>query len=200
MNRIPLCFVVQALESEFVSLELDGIRTRHVVTGFGKVNAAVNLMDAIVKDRPDFVINLGTAGSFLHQVDEIVVCNRFVDRDLAKLKDLDASFEMDDRRHRDFFESLFSFNSYGVCSTGDQFVTVCQGAEDVYDMEAFAFSRVCRLYDIPFISVKYVTDRIGENSVKAWADKLADARSGLAFFIKRAAKVDVINKRIGSEI
>ena len=42
---------------------------------------------------------------------------------------------------------------------------------------------VCRAKEIPFISVKYVTDIIGQNSVKHWEDKLADARQGLSNYL-----------------
>ncbi|KAA3981204.1 nucleosidase, partial [Bacteroides ovatus] len=50
------------------------------------------------------------------------------------------------------------------------------------DMEAYAQAFVCRSKEIPFISVKYVTDIIGQNSVKHWEDKLADARQGLSHY------------------
>lgn len=53
---------------------------------------------------------------------------------------------------------------------------------DVVDMEAYAQAFVCRSKEIPFISVKYVTDIIGQNSVKHWEDKLADARQGLSHY------------------
>ena len=33
-------------------------------------------------------------------------------------------------------------------------------------------------------AVKYVTDIIGQNSVKHWEDKLADARKGLGAFFE----------------
>ena len=46
-------------------------------------------------------------------------------------------------------------------------------------MEAYAQAWVCRTKNTPFIAVKYVTDIIGQNSVKHWEDKLADARKGL---------------------
>lgn len=190
MNQKPLYCVVQALDSEYVPLELKGWDGRHVVTGFGKVNAAINLMVALQNARPHFVINIGTAGSCHHPVGEIVVCDQFVDRDLIKLKALEAVYALDDRHHRDFFQTLFAFSYFGVCSTGDQFVIEPQGDEDVFDMEAFAYSRVCRLLNIPFVSVKYVTDKIGENSVKVWADKLADARLGLSQFFASAIRQD----------
>jgi Nucleoside phosphorylase len=82
MNRNSLCCVVQALSSEFVGLKVNNFQTKHIITGFGKVNAAVNLMADLMAARPDFVINIGTAGSFVHRVGDIVVCDRFVDRDL----------------------------------------------------------------------------------------------------------------------
>jgi adenosylhomocysteine nucleosidase len=43
--------------------------------------------------------------------------------------------------------------------------------------------------NIPFISVKYVTDKIGENSIKHWEDKLADAREGLNSFLNNLSLV-----------
>ena len=54
------------------------------------------------------------------------------------------------------------------------------GAEHL--MEAYAQAFVCASKEIPFISVKFVSDVIGQNSVKHWEDKLADARTGLSHF------------------
>ena len=54
------------------------------------------------------------------------------------------------------------------------------GAEHL--MEAYAQAFVCTSKEIPFISVKFVSDVIGQNSVKHWEDKLADARTGLSHF------------------
>lgn len=69
----------------------------------------------------------------------------------------------------------------GICNTGDGFLTeLTHVSGDVVDMEAYAQAFVCRSKEIPFISVKYVTDIIGQNSVKHWEDKLADARQGLS--------------------
>ncbi len=60
---------------------------------------------------------------------------------------------------------------------------------DVVDMEAYAQALVCRAKNVPFISVKYVTDIIGQNSVKHWEDKLADARKGLGEFFEKLGGV-----------
>jgi adenosylhomocysteine nucleosidase len=42
-------------------------------------------------------------------------------------------------------------------------------------MEAYAQAYVCREFNIPFLSVKYITDIIGQNSVEQWQDQLPDA-------------------------
>ena len=55
---------------------------------------------------------------------------------------------------------------------------------DVVDMEAYAQAQVCRELGIPFLAVKYVTDIVGQNSVKHWEDKLADARRDLTAYFK----------------
>lgn len=46
---------------------------------------------------------------------------------------------------------------------------------DVVDMEAYAQAGPAQAKGIPFIAIKYVTDVIGQNSIKHWEDKLADA-------------------------
>ena len=51
-------------------------------------------------------------------------------------------------------------------------------------MEAYAEAEVCKSMNIPFVSVKYVTDVIGQNSVEDWASKLSDARTGLRRFFE----------------
>lgn len=44
---------------------------------------------------------------------------------------------------------------------------------------------VCNEEHVPFMAVKYITDKIGENSVKIWNDKLADARNALECYTNR---------------
>ena len=55
---------------------------------------------------------------------------------------------------------------------------------DVVDMEAFAQAWVCEKHSVPFVSIKCVTDIIGQNSVKHWEDKLTEAKEHLANYIK----------------
>ena len=72
----------------------------------------------------------------------------------------------------------------GTCNTGIASSDRTDSRHgDVVDMEIYAQAFVCRAKEIPFISVKYVTDIIGQNSVKHWEDKLADARQGLSNYL-----------------
>ena len=81
--------------------------------------------------------------------------------------------------------SNFSNSIWGTCNTGDSFITEGNDIEgDVIDMESYAEADVCREMGIPFVSVKYVTDIVGQNSSQEWFAKLADAREGLSAFFR----------------
>jgi adenosylhomocysteine nucleosidase len=41
---------------------------------------------------------------------------------------------------------------------------------------------VCKEMNVDFVSVKYITDIIGQNSGQIWLDKLRDAREALKEF------------------
>ena len=70
------------------------------------------------------------------------------------------------------------FNPIGknyTCGTGDSFVESLEKGDsniDVFDMEAYALAKVCRYYEVPFISFKYITDGANESSPKDWEDNL----------------------------
>ena len=178
--------ITHAVNDERIPLGLEGCEVTFLRTGIGKAKAAMRLMDAVCGQCPDLVINVGTAGSVKHRVGDVFVCCRFIDRDFMKIQlpgldyDMDSSIPLADKGW------CMDWSPKGVCSTGDSFLTEVSDAVegDVFDMEAYAQALVCKEKNIPFIAVKYVTDRIGENSVKHWEDKLADARKELEIFFK----------------
>jgi adenosylhomocysteine nucleosidase len=171
---------VYAIPEEKIDINIPDAEVIYVETGIGKVNAAMKTMRAICEYHPDMVINFGTAGTLNHKVGEIIVCNKFIDRDLRKVTLDGVVSEIEFERYERFSNSV-----WGVCNTGDSFITSGTDIEgDVIDMEAYGEAEVCREMGIPFISVKYVTDVVGQNSVESWLDKLADARKGLTEFFK----------------
>ena len=181
MKIIAIC----ALQSEGVKIEMPETEIRYVCGGMGKTLSAANLTEAVCKERPDVVINYGTAGTTSHKVGDIVVCNRFVDRDLHKVNidGIKSEYNFEPIKGLPF---LAGVKDYGTCNTGDSFVTELSDLEgDVIDMEAFAEAAVCDKMGIPFVSVKCVTDVVGQNSVKHWEDKIADAKEILERFFNQ---------------
>lgn len=182
--------ITQALPSEYVEVRIPGVEVEHVYTGIGKVKAAFCLTDAIHRLQPDAVINIGTAGTLCHQVGDIFVCTRFVDRDLQKVGNLGIDYRLETLAPATVFSWDWRQAKHGVCNTGDSFLTELIAVEgDIVDMEAYAQAQVCVEMGLPFVAVKYVTDVIGQNSVKHWEDKLADARREVASYFQSLVPV-----------
>tara|TARA_B100000745_G_scaffold283561_1_gene217689 strand:+ start:89 stop:715 length:627 start_codon:yes stop_codon:yes gene_type:complete len=171
-------------------------------TGVGKVNATYKLTQKFGKLGSyvpyDNVINYGTAGSRELPIGELVDCTKFIQRDmdvrgLGFLKG-QTPFEKEVPIILDY--DHVQFNPIGKklrCGTGDNFVQdymVRSGYShssysDVFDMEAYALAKVCFVYDVPFISFKYITDNADEHSPKDWEENLAD---GIKEFKERVLK------------
>jgi adenosylhomocysteine nucleosidase len=152
-------------------------------TGLGKVNAAYALMRELKSraargEKTSLVVNFGTAGSPVFATHEAVEITRFVQRDM----DVSAlgfapgvtPFE-EGPAHIEVVKRLVRLPS-GTCGTGDSFETGRPRVEcDVVDMEAFALAKVCREEDLPFLSVKYITDGSDHNAHNDWAANLPRA-------------------------
>ena len=58
-------------------------------------------------------------------------------------------------------------------TSGDSFVEDSSNHHgEVVDMEAYALAKVCYLYDVPFISFKYITDGADGNAVVDWEENV----------------------------
>jgi adenosylhomocysteine nucleosidase len=127
---------------------------------------------------PKLVINYGTAGSRELPIGELVDCTRFIQRDMdvtgmGFLRG-QTPFEKEVPMILDY--DHVQFNPIGKklrCGTGDNFVQDDTDTySEVYDMEAYALAKVCRYYEVPFISFKYITDSANESSPKDWEENL----------------------------
>ena len=151
-------------------------------TGVGKVNATYELVNHLVKmqDLPKLIINYGTAGSRKVKKKTLVDCTKFVQRDMdvtgLGFMRGETPFEQDPP----FIiqQQNVEFNPIGrnaTCGTGDNFAEdKSQYYGEVVDMEAYALAKVCYLYDVPFISFKYITDGADEQAHEDWEANLAD--------------------------
>ncbi|MBD8388471.1 nucleosidase [Dysgonomonas sp. BGC7] len=172
--------VTYAVKEEFDPITLNGCEMRYVLTGIGKTMASMKLTEALCKERPDIVLNIGTAGTIQHNIGDIFVCREFIDRDFQAVKLPGIEYQIGFDANESANNWLSAQDKTGICSTGDSFVTQAKNIdEDVIDMEAFAQAVVCKEFGVSFVAVKYITDIVGQNSVKHWEEKLSDARIGL---------------------
>ena len=81
------------------------------------------------------------------------------------------------------FETMKRNARQCLCNTGDTFVTTGHFDGDVCDMEAFALAQTATAFCKPMMSVKYISDIIGSNSVEAWEVMLTKAQNALSMFL-----------------
>ncbi len=145
-----------------------------IITGVGKVNAAIGLYQAIVKHRPELVINYGTAGAVtdllgLHRIEDFVQ----LDMDVRAL-----GFA---RGITPFSDETLPEKQGLLLGTGDSFVTdVSKQLEglsiqvDLVDMEGYALNKVCQHHGVVFESYKFVSDSADEAAAEDWSNSVKD--------------------------
>ena len=151
-------------------------------TGVGKVNATFALTRKFGKLGShipySLVINYGTAGSRKYKKGKLIDCTKFIQRDmdvtgLGFLRG-ETPFEQDPP----FIiqQQNIEFNPIGkeaTCGSGDNFVEDKSNYYgEVVDMEAYALAKVCYLYDVPFISFKYISDGADESANDDWEENV----------------------------
>ena len=151
-------------------------------TGVGKVNATLKLTQKFGKYGSyipyDLVINYGTAGSRKYKKGELVDCTKFIQRDMdvtgLGFQRGETPFE---KQPPLVIETESLFNPIGknaTCGSGDSFVEDrSQYYGEVVDMEAYALSKVCYHYQIPFISIKYISDGADDNANDDWDENVS---------------------------
>lgn len=143
--------------------------------GIGKVNAAMTTEAAIMEHKPSAVVNIGLAGSFAEgvSVGDVIVADEVAYHDVwCGLPDIPGQGECIPLRYR-CDETMASdaarrLNARkGLIITGDQFYI--SEAEDrrqmdmypsalAVDMESAAIAQVCAFHNIPFVSVRVISD------------------------------------------
>ncbi|MFC6102802.1 5'-methylthioadenosine/S-adenosylhomocysteine nucleosidase family protein [Olivibacter domesticus] len=168
-----------ALASEAADVFTD---YKHLICGIGKVNAAYNLMKAIQQEKPKLIVNLGSAGSNHYKKGDIVCCSKFIQRDMD-VRGLGYD------QYETPLSGLPPILEYGlqmdglpeaVCGTGDNFeMAHSTTIYNVVDMEAYALALVAMKENIPFLSLKYISDGADGNAAEDWTVQVHKA--ALAF-------------------
>ena len=143
-------------------------------TGVGKVNAAIQLTSYLLSHPVSLVINYGTAGSRNIPVGELVKCTKFVQRDMDKTA---LGFKLGETAYETDVPMIIDYGEGLTCGTGDNFVQDVNkelDIIDVFDMEAYALAKVCYVFNVPFVSYKYISDNADDDSPSDWEKNLAD--------------------------
>lgn len=163
---------------------LPGVDVKCVISGVGKVNAAIAAERAITEHEPDIVISFGFAGGMPGSSikrNDVIVATDVAYHDVwhgkpnlwGQVQGMPEVFHCATYRNvRETFGALLgTVAHYGVVLTGDSFIT---NKEDVrvavntrccvVDMEAAAIAQVCYMHDVKFMAFKQISDIIGEEN------------------------------------
>ncbi|MDF2552590.1 MAG: nucleosidase [Chryseobacterium sp.] len=143
-----------------------------LITGIGKVNAAIELTKAIQKNKPKLIINLGSAGGIGFHKGEIICCTQFIQRDMDARGLGFKKFETPLSDIPIILENGLKMDSLkeGICGSGDSFETNHINTEyNVIDMEAYPLALIARQENIPFLCLKYISDDAGSDAADDWS-------------------------------
>ena len=153
----------------------------YLETGVGKVNATFAITQLLSEDIVSAVINLGTAGTTLPELQgKIINSTKFFQRDMdvTALGVPKYHTLYEDIAHTTG-ERVDAFPEYD-CYTSDSFVT--DTGDDVFpviEMEAYAIAKVCGRFDVPFISLKYISDGANQEAADTWVNSLTNVQTHL---------------------
>jgi len=151
-------------------------------TGVGKINATYNTLRLINLYKPKIIINYGTAGAINTELNGIIECTKFYQRDMD-IRSLD--FELGETPFDNIKEIIISKNGFS-CGTGDNFVNQKIDMKvDVVDMEAYAIAKVCKLEKIEFKCFKYISDNADKNANNDWKKNLISGAQAFSKFINK---------------
>jgi len=157
-----MALVVVALEREIPNTDKEVL-----VTGVGKVNAAIALTKRLMKGDIKKVLNFGSAGSTKFPIGDLVKCGRFVQRDM----DCTGLGKYPHQTYGEEYDYLSNTDDedFVTCYSGDSFVM--DKAFDVVDMEAYALAKVCKEFDVEFHCIKVISDNADEHADDAWFER-----------------------------
>lgn len=143
-----------------------------VLTGIGKVAAAVAVSTAIAERRPSVVLNVGSAGALRDGLEGVHRIGRVIEHDVdhAALglligEDVTGEVVLDDSEPT-------------VLATGDAFVAddavrrVLAERAHLVDMEGYAIALACQAAGVPCEMVKVVSDSASEGAARSWKEQV----------------------------
>lgn len=169
--------IVAALEQESKG-RFETLGYPVLYTGVGKLNATISLLRFLSGDKPKYILNLGTACSVTHKAGTVLQVSRFIQRDML-CEPLAPKYCTPYENKNHYIDLKVSTWLENVtCGTGDSFLSSFHIGDDyeIADMEGYALAKVCNTMNIPFFSVKYISD---SGDSKEWIKSLDKASIAL---------------------
>ncbi|RPD89143.1 5'-methylthioadenosine/adenosylhomocysteine nucleosidase [Neisseria weixii] len=183
---------------------LNGKRMVLVLSGIGKVNAAIATSWVIHQFQPDCVINTGSAGGLGKglKVGDVVIGERIAHHDVdvtafgyvwGQIPQQPAVFESDEHLMAVAKEAAQAFEharvNRGLIVSGDQFVHSRERVAEIrghfndvqaVEMEAAAIAQACHQLDTPFVVIRAVSDSADEKADISFEEFLKTAAASSA--------------------
>ncbi len=157
-----------------------------VVSGIGKVNAAVTTQTLLNHFTVDAVINVGVAGSLIPELSfgDVVIADDLVEHDfditafgvpLGQIARMDTFSFIADSKLNDILKTVELTGHNVRCGrivSGDQFIDSADRAKFLHsefnalacEMEGAAIAHVCYLNQMPFAVVRSLSDMAGQDN------------------------------------
>jgi adenosylhomocysteine nucleosidase len=155
-----------------VTGEIFGHSVMIITTGVGKVNAAFGLTSVLSSYEVDYIINVGLVGGFkpLNPGDMVFVKEAlYHDFDLSifgydkgQVPHMPTAY-LPNLKIQNNIQSKLQLPEVRLY-TGDTFLTQVIEPNTICDMEGAAYFQVAHLLNVPMVSVKIISDIVGEPS------------------------------------
>jgi len=181
-------------------------------SGIGKVNAAVSTTLLLSQFKPEYVINIGSAGGFDPelQVGDVVISAQVVHHDvdvtafgyvMGQVPNMPATYPADMELVNQAKQALTSVTQVkakvGLIGTGDSFMNDLERVNKVramfpalvaVEMEAAAVAQVCFKFATPFVVVRSLSDIAGKESPQSFEEYLKVAAENSSLMIQKMLK------------
>ncbi len=181
-------------------------------SGIGKVNVAVSTTLLLSQFKPEYVINIGSAGGFDPDlnVGDVVISDQVVHHDvdvtafgyvMGQVPNMPATFSADQKLINQAKAALNSVTKVqakvGLIGTGDSFMSDPARVESVrsifpslvaVEMEAAAVAQVCFKFGVPFVVVRSLSDIAGKESPQSFEEYLKVAAENSSLMIQQMLK------------
>lgn len=157
-------------------------------SGVGKINATYLVTQLMIEEKPELVLNVGTAGCLRSELlGGVFGINEVIERDM-NAEPLAPRGVVPFSNERPFLRSDFGSTK---CATGDSFVTdhdkwLIENEVDLVDMELFAIAKVVERFGATWRAIKFASDLANEDAAEHWNDSLSSSNSRISEMISQA--------------